>query len=122
MDIATGRPQDHPTPLPLDARGLPGVQSPTPRFPEGSEQGGVRDTTGERQAQLAASEAEWSAAMSAGMDARTGMLAHYQADILPQGTSYGDAMTLPPVPEDSTAPAADFLYGTGGGDQPGRGA
>jgi len=40
-------------------------------------------------------------------------------DTYSQGSQIGDAMTVPPVPEDATAPPQDFLWATG--DQPGKG-
>jgi hypothetical protein len=43
-------------------------------------------------------EADISAAQVAGMNVDADRRAHYAADILPQGTSYGDEMNLPPVP------------------------
>ena len=46
MRIETGTPEDHPTPLPVDASHTPGVVAPTPRFPSGNQQGGwLTDTT-----------------------------------------------------------------------------
>ena len=47
MKIETGAAENHPTPLPLDASGLPGVAPLVRVFPSGSEQGGVlNDTSG----------------------------------------------------------------------------
>src|SRR5690242_14599533 len=79
VHLATGQPEDHPTPLPLNSAGLPGVAPATPGFPPGSEQGGVRDLTGERLSQLAAGEADAAAAMAAGMAAEAGRRQHYES-------------------------------------------
>jgi hypothetical protein len=124
MKIATGQPEDHPTPLPLDASGLPGVAPPTVTAPgsdspanAGLQVGGVRDLTGERLSQLAAGEADWAAAMSAGMSADADRRAHYAAAMAPLGASATDEIALPAVPEDATSVANDFLYSQG--DQPG---
>lgn len=43
----------------------------------------------------------------------------HQSDTFSQGGVIGDLMTLPPVPEDANAPAANFLFAEG--DQPGKG-
>jgi|GraSoiStandDraft_37_1057305.scaffolds.fasta_scaffold347706_1 hypothetical protein len=40
-----------------------------------------------------------------------------QSDTYGQGSTIGDLLTLPPVPEDITAPASDTAYPQG--DQPG---
>ncbi len=117
MKIATGQAEQHPTPLPIDTAATPGVVSPTPRFPSGIEQSGVRDLTGERLSQLADSEAEIAAAQSFGVSADSGRRTGYAADISPLGASYGDEMSLPPVPEQITMPASGDLYGQG--NQPG---
>jgi hypothetical protein len=68
-------------------------------------------------AQVAPEEAAIAAAQAAGQAAELGRRQHYAQDILPQGTSYGDAMDLPVVPEQVTSPPGGFLYGQG--DQPG---
>jgi hypothetical protein len=44
------------------------------------------------------------------MDARTSMLGHYQTAILPQGSSYGDAMVLPLVPPNAVPTEASDAY------------
>jgi hypothetical protein len=110
VKIETGTPEDHPTPLPLDASASPGVVAATPRIPGGSEQGGVRDLTGERLARLAAGEADIAAAQSAGMAADAGRRQHYLASQTPLGASAGDQMTLPPVPSAAVPPAMSDLY------------
>lgn len=102
MKISAGTPEDHPTPLPLDASATPAVAAPTPRFPSGSEQGGVRDLAGERLSQLAASAAECAAAQQAGMSADNDRRAGYQGDMLPLAAEYGDLMGLPPVVSDTS--------------------
>ncbi len=106
MIIASGTPEDHPTPLPLDASGLPAVAPPTPTAPSGPEQGGVRDLTGERLSQLAASEAECAAAQSYGMAADADRRTGYAAST----ASLGAAMSLPPVPDNAVPPAMSDLY------------
>jgi hypothetical protein len=100
VKIETGQAEDHPTPLPVDTSATPAVVAPTPRFPSGNQQGVVRDLTGERLSQLAASEAECAAAQASGMAADSGRRTGYQSDLLPLAASYGDEMTLPPVGSD----------------------
>jgi hypothetical protein len=109
VKIETGEAEAHPTPLALDASHSPAVVGPTPVFAAGNEQGGVRDLTGERLSQLAASEAECAAAQSYGMGADAGRRTGYAADMAPLGASYGDEMTLPPV-------VSDYSKHTGGSD------
>jgi hypothetical protein len=85
MNIATGTPEDHPTPLPVDASGLPGVAPPTAIASGAAVQGGVRDLTGERLSQLAAAEAQIAGAQSAGMAAELGRRDGYHADMIQLG-------------------------------------
>ena len=107
----------------------PGVDAVAPVTPTAGQLTGptydAMDTTGMAQAQMAAQIAECTGPMAAGMDARNAMLAHYQSQIMPLGSQAGDNMVLPRVPEDAsgsaTPPAGGYLYGTGEGDQPGRG-
>ena len=115
MKIATGTPEDHPTPLPYSPGDpLAGV---TPRTPvasgpadAGPLQGGVRDLTGERLAQLAAGEADAGAAMAAGMAAEGDRRSGYQAQALPLGSHIGDDLVLPAVPTNAVPPAMSDLY------------
>jgi hypothetical protein len=109
--IETGTPEDHPTPLPLDATATPGVQRPTAVAGQltPADQGAVRDLTGERLGQLAASEAECGAAMSLGMGADSARRTGYAADISPLGASYDDEVALLPV-------TSDWSKHTGGSD------
>ena len=100
MKIPTGEPEQHPTPLPLDASGLPAVAPPTPRFPsetgrDGSQGGVLKDTSG------VDFTAEAAAAMHAGMAADADRRGRYATGMSPLGASYGDDMALP-------------AYGTGG--------
>lgn len=116
MDIATGTPEDHPTPLPLDPSASPAVVAPTAIASSGMVQGGVAANTFASQA--AAGEAQAAAAMHSGMSADADRRAHYQADIQPQGADYGDALLLPPVPANALPPASEpglFPYQ---GDEP----
>jgi hypothetical protein len=97
MDIATGTPESHPTPLPLDAAGSPATAPPTPTLgpiaaPTG-QQVPARDLTGERLSALAGMEADCRAAQAAGMAAESDRRSHYQHDILPLGSAYGDPLT-----------------------------
>jgi hypothetical protein len=116
VDIASGRPESHPTPLPIDASATPGVQRPGfiqpgqlsgPTYP-------ARDTTGEFQEQRVAGEADCRTAQAAGMAAEDRRRQHYAADVLPLGASYGDAMIFPASPLDpgagvgNTAPTGAF--------------
>ena len=124
MKIATGEPEDHPTPLPLNSAASPGVVAPTVREPgstgpadAGLQLGGVRDTTGERLSQLATAEAAIGAAQSAGQVADADRRGRYEASMAPLGASYGDAMDLPPVPSASLPPAMSNLFPFGG-DEP----
>ena len=77
----------------------------------------MRDTTGERLSQLAAGEADASAAMHTGMAADADRRGRYAAAMSPLGASATDEMSLPPVPEQVTVPASGNLYGQG--NQPG---
>jgi hypothetical protein len=117
MEIATGNAQSHPTPLPLDTSATPGVVAPTVIFSSGTEQGAVRDLTGERLSQLAASEAEISASQTYGMSADGGRRTHYLDAMNPAGPAEAtDEMTLPQLPEQLVTPQPP-LYPQG--DQPG---
>jgi hypothetical protein len=129
MDIPTGRLVDHPLAivLPLDASQSPGVAPPTmiqPGALTGPTYDG-RDTQGEYAETMAAALAECQSAMSSGMSDENSRRDHYNRDIQPLSADYGDLMDLPRVPEDAsgsaTPPAGGYLFGTGGGDQPGRG-
>jgi hypothetical protein len=100
VNIATGASEPNPTPLPIDASATPSVVAATPRFPSGTEQGGVRDLTGERLSQLAAAEADAAAAMSLGMGADADRRGRYVASMAPLGASAGDQMALPEVTSD----------------------
>lgn len=100
MRIADGTAEDHPTPLPVDTAATPGVAPPTPAFPSGNTQGGVRDLAGERADLLAASAAECAAAQSAGMSADSDRRGRYAAAMAPLGGGAGDAMVLPEVTSD----------------------
>jgi len=79
----------------------------------------VFDSTAAFAQQAREGAAAAAAAMSAGMAAAGDRRGRYEAAMSPLGASYGDAMMLPVVPEDATAPASDFLFAQG--DQPGRG-
>jgi hypothetical protein len=70
----------------------------------------VRDLTGERLSQLAASEAECAAAQSYGMNADGGRRQHYVAAMAPVGAPATDEMALPPVPENALPAAASYGY------------
>ena len=95
MNIATGTPEDHPTSLPLDTSATPAVAPPTPRFPGGSEQGGVlRDISG------VDFTGDASAAMTAGMAADADRRGRYAASMGPLAGSAGDQMVLPGVVSD----------------------
>ena len=114
MKIADGTPEDHPTPLGLDASATPGVAPPPVTSGSGTEQGGVRDCTGERLSQLAAAEAEISGAQHSGMSADGGRRRKYELDMAPLAASYGDEMTLPQV-------TSDMSKHTGSPGSPGAG-
>jgi hypothetical protein len=110
MRIEDGAAESHPTPLAIDASHSPGVVGATPAFASGTAQGGVRDLTGERLSQLAASEAECASAQAFGMSADGGRREHYLTTTSPLGASAGDAMDLPPVPDNALPPAASYGY------------
>jgi hypothetical protein len=99
VKIATGSPEEHPTPLPLDYAATPRVASPAAvaSAPDGPTIGG-RDTTGEYQQQRQAGVADVAAAMGPGMAAEHDRRDGYAADMAPMGASYGDEMALPEVP------------------------
>jgi hypothetical protein len=114
--IATGETESHPgsgaTPLPYDPGLSPGVAPPT-MIVMGQLSGPTvpgRDTTGEYQSQMAAAEAECHAAQSAGMSAENDRRAGYDRSILPAGATYGDTMTIPPVPDNAVPPAMSDAY------------
>jgi hypothetical protein len=112
MDIKSGQPESHPTPLPVDTSATPAVVAPTPRFPYGSEQGGaLTDTSG------VDFTAEAAAAMSSGMSADADRRGRYEASMNPLGASAGDLMTLPPVPS-AAVPSADSDLYPYSGDEP----
>ena len=73
-------------------------------------QGGVRDTVGEFQSKMAGDAAAAQSAMDYAMSTRDGLMAHYGAQVLPLGGQAGDAMTIPPVPDNATPPAMSDLY------------
>jgi hypothetical protein len=117
MDIATGTPETHPTPLPIDASNSPGVQQPTATagLLTPADQGPVRDLTGERLSQLAGYEQDITAAMHSGMAAETDRRSGYAADMVNDGPGqYGDLMDLPSGYPDAgtvgglTDPAGNF--------------
>jgi hypothetical protein len=112
MDIATGQPESHDSLLPYDASQSPATARPTSiaSAPSPVNQVGVFDATADQSARLSAYESDARAAMQAGMDARTSMLGHYQQAILPVGSAYGDAMSLPPVPPNAVPTEASDAY------------
>lgn len=131
MEIATGTPESHPTPLPLDASHSPGVAPPTAVSGQltPADQGGVFDAAATFAEQAAAGTADAAAAMHAGMSAESDRRAHYAADVLPVGANYGDAVTLPLVPDNATPAVQSYLFpfsgdeptpagGPFGGDEP----
>ena len=99
MKIADGTPEDHPTPLGLDASATPGVAPPPVTSGSGTEQGGVRDCAAKAR-RLAAAEAEISGAQHSGMSADGGRRRELKLDMAPLAASYGDEMTLPQVTSD----------------------
>jgi hypothetical protein len=119
MDIATGQPEDHPTPLPYDPGRSPATAPPTAIVP-GQLSGPTvpaRDTTGEYQAPLSALESDIRGAQASGQNARNAMLAAYERGIRPLGADYGDQPQLPVVPDNAVPPSSSFLYPFSG-DEP----
>ena len=110
MHISTGTQEDHPTPLPLDDSGLPGVAPVTATAASGTQQGGVMDATSMFAEQRDQGEADVRAAQAFGMSAETGRRDHYSQDVLPQGASYGDPMNIPPVPANAVPAEDSYLY------------
>jgi hypothetical protein len=110
VKISTGAAEDHPTPLPIDSTATPGVAAPTPRFPSGNLQGGVRDLAAERLDLLSASEAECAAAQTAGMSADSDRRGRYAASAGHHGASAGDQIALPEVPGNVVPAAESFGY------------
>lgn len=111
MDIATGQPEDHPTPLPLDASALPAVAPPTAVV--GGQLTGptVPAAVVSYPGQMAGTEAAAQAAQAAGHAAETARRQHYEAGMLPLGTTgHGDQMNLPPVPSNALPPADSYGY------------
>jgi hypothetical protein len=99
MRIETGAPESHPSPLPLDESQSPGVAPPTAiaSAPSPGNQVGVFDATADQSARLGGYEADIRGAQATGMAAEHQRRQHYGEAVLPQGASYGDAVTLPPV-------------------------
>ena len=112
MDIASGRPESHDSLLPYDASQSPATARPTSiaSAPSPVNQVGVFDATADQAGRLSGYESDVRAAQAAGQNARNAMLGHYQQDILPQGSSYGDPMALPPVPANAVPSEASDLY------------
>jgi hypothetical protein len=112
MHIATGQPEDHPTPLPYDASLSPAVAPPTAvtGLMTPADQVPAFDAAADQADRLDGYEADVRAAQMAGQDARNAMLAHYSQDILPQGAAYGDLMDLPPVPANAVPSEGSDLY------------
>ena len=102
MKIATGASESHEATLPLDASATPGVVPPTRGFPGTPEQLPARDLTGERLADLGASEAECGAAQTAGLAADAARRTFYEGDIKPLAAEYGLEMALPDVTSDQS--------------------
>ena len=119
MDIATGAPEDHPTPLPYDAGASPALARPTTfdSAPSPVNQVGVFDATAEQSGRLSGYEADCRAAQATGQNARNSMLAAYEAGIRPLGAMYGDQPQLPVVPDNAVPPSSSFLYPFSG-DEP----
>ena len=93
MDIKSGQPEQHPTPLSLDSSASPGVAPQTPRFPsetgrDGTQGGVLTDISG-------VDFTAEAAAMHAGMAADADRRGRYATGMSPLGASYGDAMDLP---------------------------
>ena len=104
MRIEDGQPESHETPLPLDASHSPGVVAATPRYPSGTEQGGVlADTSGIDFTGDAA------AAMASGMSADADRRGRYAAGMSPLGASYGDQMAVSSPPLDPSAGEGEAL-------------
>ena len=77
--------------------------SPSPVYVGGdADAGGRDDVSGTVAGAVAAAEARYM---------------EHQSDTLAQGSTIGDLMTVPPVPEDATTASNDFLYPQG--NQPG---
>jgi hypothetical protein len=112
VDIASGRPESHDSLLPYDASQSPATARPTSiaSGPSPVNQVGVFDATAEQAGRLGGYESDVRAAQAAGQNARNAMLGHYQQDILPQGSSYGDPMALPPVPANAVPSEMSDLY------------
>ena len=98
MRIEDGTPQGHPTPLPIDTSATPAVVAATPRFPSGSQQGGVvTDISG------VGCTADAAKAMAAGMAADADRRGRYLASMAPLAASYGDQMAVSSPPLDPGA-------------------
>jgi hypothetical protein len=118
LRIESGELTPAPDPVqPYDASLCPGVAPPTQAagLLTPADQGAVFDAAGDQADRLGGYESDIRAAQHSGQDARNAMLAHYSQDVLPQGASYGDPVSLPPVPADATPAAYGYL---GTGDEP----
>jgi hypothetical protein len=102
MRIETGAAEAHPSVLPLDTSATPGVVAATPRYPSGTEQGGVlADISG------VDFEADAAAAMAAGMAADADRRGRYLANMQPLGASAGDLMPVSSPPLDPAGPLGE---------------
>jgi hypothetical protein len=120
MDIATGTPEDHPTPLPLDASMSPGVQRPTQTagLMTPADQTPAFDAAAVQAARLGGYEADCRGAQASGMAAENQRRDFYQHDMVPAGPAeYGITMTLPDVPANMVPPAMSDLH-PWSGDKP----
>jgi hypothetical protein len=112
MDVATGASESHESLLPLDDSASPALARPTviDSAPSPVNQVGVFDATADQAGRLGGYEADIRGAQAAGQNARNAMLSHYQQDILPVGSAYGDAMSLPPVPPNAVPTESSDAY------------
>ena len=111
MDIATGQPEDHPTPLPVDISATPAMAPPTAVIQGQLTGPTVPAAVVSYPGQMAGTEAAAQAAQAAGHAAETGRRQRYEAGMLPLGsTGHGDQMNLPEVPSNAVPPADSSLY------------
>jgi hypothetical protein len=105
LDIATGRPEGHPSLLPYDA-GLSPAVAPPPLTAGQLSGPTVPGASFPYADQVAADEAACQQAQAVGQDARNAMLGHYGQG----GGAFADAVVLPPVPANAVPSELSDLY------------
>ena len=114
LDIPTGVTTGHGNVVEAlhDGSGITAVAGVTPVAGQltPADQGPVFDAQAQQADIIASGAADVAAVQASGMDARTAMLGHYEAQAMPLGGAIGDPMSLPPVPDNALPPAQSDEY------------